>query len=159
MFMLDVSVVEYNMFQYEQGFSSNRENRVLRKHHRESYKKATKAIFLAALVCTVAGVSYVAIAGVPVLQDLGHMLPGSLSAMGSSNGVFLWYYFSHGFTFPNFGAWFDWLTVSLGLSYPIAKIIASALVAAGWIDEATAAGILTATGYVGIVAAAAIAAF
>ena len=45
----------------------------------------------------VAGVSYVAIAGVPVLQDLGHMLPGSLSAMGSSNGVFLWYYFSHHF--------------------------------------------------------------
>ena len=38
----------------ESWHHSSRENRVLRKHHRESYKKATKAIFLAALVCTVA---------------------------------------------------------------------------------------------------------
>lgn len=145
--MFEINIVESSVFYHKRTWlSSNMAIGSMRKDNREHYKRVAKAIVMVSLFCMIAGAGYLNIAGVPIIEDASQMLPGALVNTGTSHGNFLYYYFTHGH-FPTFGAWFDWLTVSVGLSNVAAAGLAAGLVAAGWITTATALAVIAATGY------------
>ncbi|ARD83960.1 hypothetical protein [Ferroplasma acidiphilum] len=157
--MFEINIVESSvLYRKRKGLSSNMAIGSMQKDNREHYKRVAKAIVMVSLFCMISGAGYLSIAGVPIIEDASHMLPGALINTGTSHGNFLYYYFTHGH-FPTASTWFNWLTVTMGLEPSVAILVADALGAAGWITEATADAILAASGYVGAAIGAAIAAY
>ena len=124
--------------------------------NRKQTRKIINAILLSVLVFSLVGLPGISIAGTPVIQSIGNVLPGTMGSGLAHTGHFILYYFHYGH-FPSKSTWIYFLE-GLGLTYAISALIAGLLVLAGWITVATATGVLASTG-TGIGIAAAIASF
>ena len=131
-------------------------NWAVTRQNKRHMRRVAKAIMLSALVFTLVGVPVMAMAGVPVVQTVENLLPGSITQQLGQSGLFIGYYlWNH--HFPSESDYLNFL-LSFGIGYAASAAIAAALYAAGWLSLAVVTGILSATG-VGIALAGSIVGF
>ena len=77
--MFEINIVESSvLYRKRKGLSSNMAIGSMQKDNREHYKRVAKAIVMVSLFCMISGAGYLSIAGVPIIEDASHMLPGAI---------------------------------------------------------------------------------